>query len=121
MEALRPNRITYNGAKLFFNIPIYQRLFTWGDEQITVLLDDLWLHFLKNKGEYHIGVMTVVDNAQMKRLDLVDGQQRMTVLVLMGIILRRYYSSWKSFRRMFSHLFVKFALTLGRLGAVPRE
>ena len=97
MEALRPNRITYNGAKLFFNIPIYQRLFTWGDEQISVLLDDLWLHFLKNKGEYHIGVMTVVDNAQMKRLDLVDGQQRMTVLVLMGIILRRYYSSWDSF------------------------
>ena len=97
MPALTPNSITINRVELFFNIPIYQRLFTWGDEQITVLIEDLWLHFLKNKGEYHIGVMTVVDNAQLGRMDLVDGQQRMTVLVLLGIILRRYYPSWDRF------------------------
>lgn len=83
MNALHPNNI-YE----CYNIPIYQRLFTWGKEQIETLLDDLLYEFLSTKGngDYYLGVLTLTDNASGRK-DLVDGQQRFTILVLIGIAL----------------------------------
>ena len=82
MNALHPNNI-YE----CYNIPIYQRLFTWGKEQIETLLDDLLYEFLSTKGngDYYLGVLTLTDNASGRK-DLVDGQQRFTVLTLIGLV-----------------------------------
>lgn len=92
MATLHPNNITG-----YFNIPIYQRLFTWNDEQIEQLLTDLLLKCIESEGKdnLYIGVLTVTRN--QNRLDLVDGQQRFTVMVLMGIVLKHYYLYWSSF------------------------
>ena len=92
MNALHPNNI-----EQFFNIPIYQRLFTWGEEQIGLLLDDLlYKAMTTSPGKNHyIGVLTTTKNPN--RLDLVDGQQRFTVMVLMGIVMMNYYKDWKNF------------------------
>ena len=83
MNALHPNNI-YE----LYNIPIYQRLFTWGKEQIETLLDDLLYEFLSTNrdGDYYLGVLTLTENANGRK-DLVDGQQRFTILVLIGIAL----------------------------------
>lgn len=91
MNALHPNNIDQ-----FFNIPIYQRLFTWGEEQIGLLLDDLLFKARKSPNRNHyIGVLTTTNNSN--RLDLVDGQQRFTVMVLMGIVMMKYFEDWKKF------------------------
>lgn len=38
-QAYTPRKIVDSG--LFFSIPLYQRLFEWGEDQIIQLLDDL--------------------------------------------------------------------------------
>lgn len=66
---------------LFFNIPIYQRLYVWQSEQVQVLLEDLIGHFEATPDEdYFLGTVVVVKNGDI--YDLIDGQQRFTTLWL---------------------------------------
>ena len=93
-QGLTPEIITYKNIK--FNIPIYQRLFEWNEEQIEQLLDDLLNSYKKNpKNPYYIGMLTTIANNE--QYNLVDGQQRFVVLTLMGIILRKYHKDWGNF------------------------
>lgn len=69
---------------LLFRIPLYQRLYTWGEREVRQLMDDLHNHFLKHRDKpYYLGMITVVN--QGNRFDLIDGQQRTTVLMLLAI------------------------------------
>ncbi len=71
-------------SEMYFSIPLYQRLFEWEREQILKLLTDLKLHFEKDKEKpYYIGMLTAYKKEGV--YDLVDGQQRFTVLMLLGI------------------------------------
>ena len=70
-------------------IPIYQRLFVWGEEQIDNLLNDLWHSCStenKHDKDYYLGVITVHEDNQGK-WEIVDGQQRLTFLTLLGCML----------------------------------
>lgn len=79
---ITPEYIVAN--KILFRIPLYQRLFTWGESQVKQLMEDLRAHFEKPiKKAYYLGMITVV--RQGERLDLIDGQQRTTVLMLLAI------------------------------------
>lgn len=84
-----------------FVVPIYQRVFTWGRREVERLLLDLYRHFVgepneepKKESDYYLGVITVV-GAQATgvsddpngELVLVDGQQRLTCLMLLGALL----------------------------------
>lgn len=74
--------------KIRFRVPLYQRLFTWRESQVRQLMEDLHSHFEKPvKKAYYLGMITVVP--QGERLDLIDGQQRTTVLMLLAIGLLR--------------------------------
>lgn len=74
---------------VIYNIPIYQRLFTWEEKNVKQLLDDLRDQFLKaSEAPYYIGMLTKHGN------DLVDGQQRFTVLSLMASVFQKYYAPW---------------------------
>lgn len=93
-----PATITANNKIL--NIPIYQRLFVWGEEQINLLLYDLWnAADATSKGPqkpYYIGIITVVENNG--GWDVVDGQQRLTFLSLFGAFAcSRGFKAWNSF------------------------
>ena len=80
-----------------YSIPIYQRLFEWDSDKIQQLLEDLELNFHKHPDEpYYIGMLTSTG----KNNDLVDGQQRFTVLSLIGIVMRTYYQLWDSFLKI---------------------
>ena len=83
---------------LAFSIPLYQRLFTWRKKQVNGLMYDLWNHFLHQPNKpYFIGMLSCFENSRTNRLDLIDGQQRFTVAMLMGVVLRRYDNRWDSF------------------------
>ncbi len=70
-------------------IPIYQRLFVWGEEQIMNLLQDLCASCQKGKDKhYHLGAITVHEN-EKQQWEIVDGQQRLTFLTLLGCELIR--------------------------------
>lgn len=66
-----------------FNIPIYQRLFVWEEEQVKTLFEDLYTAYKTKKSIYYIGSIIVVKNARGS-FDLVDGQQRFTTLWLLS-------------------------------------
>ena len=87
-----PNKIIED--KLFFSIPIYQRLFEWDTDNIVTLLDDLKKENEQTHGEgdYYIGMLTSTNSNE-----LVDGQQRFTVMMLLGSVLQDYYDGWKQF------------------------
>ena len=76
---------------LSFSIPLYQRLFEWGEEQINQLIDDLYSSFQRNpNAAYYIGMLTSKELGTCK--ELVDGQQRFTVMILLAI-----YFQWNDF------------------------
>jgi hypothetical protein len=75
--------------KLFFNIPIYQRLYVWKGSQIKVLFADLYDAWLNKNDIFYLGGVIVVkheNNESFKLFDLIDGQQRFTTLWLLSIV-----------------------------------
>lgn len=67
-------------VKAIFNdkylIPIYQRNYAWGKDEIETLLDDV----SSNDGEYFIGSLVVREKDGL--FEVIDGQQRLTTLFL---------------------------------------
>ena len=83
-----PELICTNNSKIY-NIPIYQRLFAWTKENIEQLLNDMKSQYEKDKeSPYYIGMLTMHKN------DLVDGQQRFTVLSIIASVFKDYYEDW---------------------------
>lgn len=82
---------------LYFSIPLYQRLFSWGEEQVTGLLNDLKNHFepFNDDTPYYLGMLSCIKSGN--HYDLIDGQQRFTVMTLLAIVLRNYYKEWDEF------------------------
>ncbi|MCI7378430.1 MAG: DUF262 domain-containing HNH endonuclease family protein [Bacteroidales bacterium] len=102
---------TINDAE--YSIPLYQRLFEWGSENVAQLLDDLQSAFEKyihissstiseidpTEGDYYIGMLTsTVADKSGEKLYLVDGQQRFTVMTLIGCVMQsNARDSWRKF------------------------
>lgn len=75
--------------KYFFNIPIYQRLYVWEENQIKTLLEDIETAFDSDKEIFFLGGVLVVENEQIADgvlYDLIDGQQRFTTLWMMSLV-----------------------------------
>ena len=70
-------------ASFCYVIPKYQREYTWGQYQWKDLYDDIY----ENDIGYFIGSIICIDNSsdafQVKKLEVVDGQQRLTTLCLL--------------------------------------
>lgn len=88
--------------KMLFSIPLYQRLFEWEKPQIEQLLKDLRDSFSVNPEKpYYVGMLTVYANKQRGNvLDLVDGQQRFTVMMLMAIAFKEINDDWLKFLKI---------------------
>ncbi len=99
MESFAKTPLTIVEEGESFSIPIYQRLFTWTPNEILILLSDLYAQFTKNRDDhYYIGLLTSTNSNE-----LVDGQQRFTVLMLMAIIMRKKYKPWENFLLVDNH------------------
>ncbi len=66
-------------------IPDYQRPYVWGKEKSEELLIDLEEFFLKdrNVSSYYMGSILLYRNKEEETLEIIDGQQRITTLLLM--------------------------------------
>jgi len=97
MTEFASDLITLNdivNKRYFFNIPIYQRLYVWGKEQIHTLLDDIVSACQEQKNTFYLGGSLVVERSPVVSngldypvFDLIDGQQRFTTLWLISIVL----------------------------------
>lgn len=82
-----------------FSIPLYQRLFSWTPKEVRKLLSDLKEHFDSErfkieKNAYYLGMFTAIKREGY--IDLIDGQQRFTVMILMAIAFK-HIPEWNSF------------------------
>ncbi len=69
-----------------YKIPLYQRNFSWTRDQIETLLRDIYECFCSGKDKYYIGSL-VVKPLSGNLYEVIDGQQRLTVIALISAVL----------------------------------
>lgn len=63
-----------------YTVPIYQRNYAWGKDEIDQLITDVWDSCKKNdKGVYYIGTLVTYDRGDGV-YEVIDGQQRLTTI-----------------------------------------
>ncbi|AOT72788.1 DUF262 domain-containing protein [Geosporobacter ferrireducens] len=82
-----------NNKNEIYSIPVYQRAYEWGKDQledlwedISSLADDEDIHFLGS-----IVVVSDIHKKSFNRFEIVDGQQRITSILLFLIAIRDLY------------------------------
>ncbi len=73
-----------------FSIPVYQRNYTWGEENCKKLLQDI-ISISQNKKTHYMGSITyilhLIDDEkslrQLQEFTIIDGQQRVTTIMLL--------------------------------------
>ena len=85
---------------LRFTVPIYQRLYVWGEDQVKTLMEDLLIAFAEGRKLFFLGGTLIVERpAQGGKeavLELIDGQQRFTTLWLISLVWRRQLETFLS-------------------------
>lgn len=69
------------GVAVTYQIPIYQRNYAWGREEIRALIKDVYDAFSAKKQTYYIGTL-VTYKRDDNLFEVIDGQQRLTTLFL---------------------------------------
>ncbi len=82
-------------SRFWFRIPNYQRAYVWGKDEISELIDDVNYASEHNPdGQYFLGSMVLrkttrsEDGVSFEEHELLDGQQRLTTLMLMFACIR---------------------------------
>ncbi|MFJ1253847.1 DUF262 domain-containing protein [Cupriavidus sp. CuC1] len=82
-------------SRFWFRIPDYQRAYVWGKDEISELIDDVNYASEHNpEGQYFLGSMVLrkatrtADDVSFEEYELLDGQQRLTTLMLMLACIR---------------------------------
>lgn len=91
----------FSAKKTDFLIPDYQRPYAWGIDECETLWDDLFSfaipddnknNFDSDNDEYYLGPIVVYQNSD-KKLEIIDGQQRLTTILL---LLRAFYDRFQN-------------------------
>ncbi|MBU3157841.1 DUF262 and DUF1524 domain-containing protein [Clostridium estertheticum] len=94
MDAIKGNiNSILNGAKQFI-IPVYQRKYSWEQEQCQRLWDDIVEMQQQSRTGHFVGsIVNIAEQAMptgIQKFMIIDGQQRMTTLTLLLIALRDF-------------------------------
>lgn len=76
-------------------IPVYQRPYSWGQEQVRRVLKGI-IGAYQNKESYFLGTMQLMpkqDEQGQAYWEIVDGQQRLTTLLLLFKVVQLQYSA----------------------------
>lgn len=93
----------FSNKKSDFLIPDYQRPYAWGETECQTLWDDIfafcfpdndYTQFKSEEDEYFLGPIVTFKN-QDSKLEIIDGQQRLTTLML---LLRAFFSKFGSMK-----------------------
>ncbi len=74
----------------FYEVPIYQRPYSWGEEEVNELWDDLSQASDSSAEEYFLGSLIVVRNNKDDPYQVIDGQQRLVTLTLLFCAIRDF-------------------------------
>lgn len=89
------SRVFDPDSKVIFEIPKYQREYTWGSREWEALFDDL----TENDDGYFLGsiicINSATDTINAPKFEVVDGQQRLTTLSLFLAALYTTLNSYK--------------------------
>lgn len=105
-----------NGNKQFL-IPVYQRFYSWDIDQCKRLWNDIVEMQRNGKAGHFVGSIVNIAEQVMptgvQKYMIIDGQQRMTTLTLLLLVLRdyaikkfslqRYTSQLENYRLLISH------------------
>jgi hypothetical protein len=82
-------------SSFWFRVPDYQRAYVWGKDEISELIDDVNYASQHNPdGQYFLGSMVLrkatrtIDDVSFEEHELLDGQQRLTTLMLILACIR---------------------------------
>ena len=73
---------------LRYEIPPYQRPYSWNQDNVRELLDDIEEAYTEKDPEYFIGSLITIERDRNVLYEVVDGQQRLTTLNLIFAALR---------------------------------
>jgi uncharacterized protein with ParB-like and HNH nuclease domain len=76
----------FGNVDSFYEIPDYQRPYSWEKEQIEELWDDIIDACSKNEDTYFLGSMILIKKEN--KFLVIDGQQRLTTLTILFCVLR---------------------------------
>lgn len=96
MNAYKNNIYTYLGGTRQYQVPMYQRTYSWKHEQCARLWDDIIdLHKTGREGHFIGSIVRIEEpsKAGYQLAMIIDGQQRLTTLTLLLVALRDYASS----------------------------
>ena len=109
MNAAAQSLITLiTGANVRFVVPVFQRPYSWGEEQCVQLWDDVLSVGRRPMDRHFTGSIVWVQDGTMSAagvtpLLLIDGQQRITTLVLLIAALADFSRSNPDKQLRFSH------------------
>jgi len=91
-DIFKPSSLTikqlFGNTDSLYQIPRYQRAYSWGDNQLNKLWDDL-IEAQENDPNYFLGsIITAKPEENSSYLDVVDGQQRLTTITIMLCVFR---------------------------------
>jgi len=76
----------YNGDKATYEIPIYQRNYAWGKDEISALIQDVYDAYDAKKQTYFIGTLVSFHKGDQV-YEVIDGQQRLTTInLVLGVL-----------------------------------
>ena len=91
---------------IFFEVPEFQRPYSWDDEQIEQFWDDIYSAWKDGRRSYFFGPMIFAKREESLgyKYVIIDGQQRLTTLLILLCVVRDLFleSKNKSFDSMFN-------------------
>jgi len=94
MEEFKPEslkiREVFGNQNSLYEIPKYQRPYKWVNEQVEQLWNDLYESFQNDENSYFLGSIVTAINKNNK-LDVIDGQQRLTTLFILFCVIKDLY------------------------------
>jgi len=94
MDAIKGNINSILNVSKQFIIPVYQRKYSWEQEQCQRLWDDIVeMQEQSRKGHFVGSIVNIAEQAMptgIQKFMIIDGQQRMTTLTLLLIALRDF-------------------------------
>lgn len=94
-DIFKPQSLTigelFGNKDALYQIPRYQRPYSWGEDQLNKLWDDL-REAQQSEPNYFLGsIITAKPEEASNYLDIVDGQQRLTTLLILLCVCRDVY------------------------------
>ena len=75
----------------FYQIPDYQRPYSWDKDNVSDLISDLVTSYINNIEENYFCGSLVLVQEDKGRLDIIDGQQRVTTFTILACVIRDLY------------------------------